>query len=226
LQDRQQQLRSAEVQDQASTLFEKGVSNYKEGQYQVSLETFREAERLLPQDSAIKEVRRKLEGITPIIEKEEGGTLGGELIRVAITRYLDNDPKRALNALIYASEKVNDRREIPRLLQLVESNHPEVEPPRLTAGIMLVDHKLQLALEAIYDGRYLSAISECTEVLDIEPKNVLAMTRLGSAYYAMNEMNKAKQVWTRALQLDPNNDVLRKFLYGKQGSSRVEATRK
>jgi len=222
LQDRQQQLRSAQVQDEASLLYEKGVAEYKDGQYQVAMETFREAERLLPQDSAIKEVRRKLESITPIIEKEDGSTRTGELIKLAILRYLENDPKRAMNALIYVSEKVTERREIPRLLQLIESNHPEIEAPKVAAGVGIVDHKMQLALEAIYDGRYLSAISECTDVLDLEPQNVLAMTRLGSAYYAMNEATKAKQVWTKALQLDPNNDILRRFLYGKQGAPRVE----
>ena len=83
-------------------------------------------------------------------------------------------------------------------------------------------HKIQLMLEAIYDGRYLSAISEGTDVLDLEPSNVMALTRLGSAYYAMNEREKAKQIWTKALQYDPSNEVLKKFLYGAKGSSRVE----
>jgi tetratricopeptide (TPR) repeat protein len=48
------------------------------------------------------------------------------------------------------------------------------------------------------------------------------LTRLGSAYFAMNERDKAKQIWTKALQYDPNNDVLKKFLYGSKGNSRVE----
>jgi tetratricopeptide (TPR) repeat protein len=86
-----------------------------------------------------------------------------------------------------------------------------------------VDYKLQLTLEAIYDGRYLSAIDDCTDVLDLEPNNVLALTRLGSAYFAMNEKEKARQIWTKALQYDPNNTILKKFLYGAKGSSRVEA---
>jgi tetratricopeptide (TPR) repeat protein len=127
-----------------------------------------------------------------------------------------------LNALVYASERYKERREIDRLKQLIESNHPEVEAPRLASGIPLIDHKLQLSLEAIYDGRYLTAITECTDVLDLEPNNVLALTRLGSAYYAMNEQNKALQIWTKALQIDPGNEVLRKFLYSKKGASRVE----
>ena len=96
-----------------------------------------------------------------------------------------------------------------------------METAMAPAGAPLVDHKLQMTLEAIYDGRYLVAVNECTDVLDLEPQNVVALTRLGSSYFAMNERDKAKQIWTKALQLDPRNDVLRKFLYGAQGP-RVE----
>ncbi|MBV9079631.1 MAG: hypothetical protein JO102_00765, partial [Elusimicrobia bacterium] len=99
----------------------------------------------------------------------------------------------------------------------------------LAPGQTLIDHKLQLMLEAIYDGRYLAAVGEGSEILDVEPDNVVALTRLGSAYFAMSEREKARQIWTKALQLDPKNEVLRKFLYGNnsrggaKGASRVEA---
>jgi tetratricopeptide (TPR) repeat protein len=55
------------------------------------------------------------------------------------------------------------------------------------------------------------------------PHPILALTRLGSAYYAMNEQEKARQIWIKALQLNPDNEVLKKFLYGSKGSYRVEA---
>lgn len=219
LQEKQEQLRSAQSQDEATLLYERGVAEYKDGQYQLALDTFREAERLLPQDAGIKEVRRRLEGVTPIIEVATKTGTDEQLIRLAMTRYLENDPKRAMNALIYASQQNLDRPELERLIRLIATNNPEVETPKLTAGVSIVDYKLRTSLEAIYDGRYLSAISECTDVLDLEPNNVLAMTRLGSAYFAMNERDKAHQIWTRALQLDPNNQVLKKFLYGTQKTS-------
>lgn len=218
LQEKQQQLRSAEVQNEATLLYERGVAEYRDGQFVLALNTFREAERLLPQDNAIKEVRRRLEGVTPIVEMAVETEQTEKLIRLALTRYFENDPKRALNALIYAMQYNAERAELMRLYRLIETNHPEVEAPRLSPGISIVDHKLRLGLEAIYDGRYLSAISECTDVLDLEPNNVLAMTRLGSAYFAMNEREKAKQIWTKALQLDPNNAVLKKFLYSNRVS--------
>lgn len=156
---------------------------------------------------------------------ETSRDLGGRITRLAVTRYLENDPKRSLNALMYAVEKKVERPELIRIQRLIEKNHPEIEMPHLSPGIFLVDYKLQATLEAIYDGRYLTAIAECSDVLDLEPNNVLALTRLGSAYYAMNEHEKAKKIWTRALQLDSNNVVLKKFLYGSKGVSRIERSR-
>ena len=225
LQDKQAQLRNLEAQGEATKLYERGVGEYRSGQFRDALETFRIAERQLPDDSAIKEVRRKLEGVTPILEIETAQDFEGKIIRLSITRFLENDPKRALNAIMYASESKVNRPELIRLQRLIEKNHPEAEMPARPRGISLVDYKLQATLEAIYDGRYLTAISECTDVLDLEPDNVLALTRLGSAYYAMNEKDKAKNIWTMALQLDPSNEVLKKFLYGTDRGRKVETRR-
>ncbi len=222
LEEKQQQLRSSQAQDEATQLYERGVSEYKAGQYATALETFQNAERLIPQDTGVKESRRRLNAIIPIIENETGATRDSELLRLIITRYIENDPKRALNALLYANDKKIARPELARLKRLIEADHPEVEMPVLPAGLTFVDHALQMSLEAIYDGRYLTAISDCSDVLDLEPNNVMALTRLGSAYFAMNEREKAKQIWTKALQIDPSNDMLKKFLYSNKGASRVE----
>jgi tetratricopeptide (TPR) repeat protein len=222
LEEKQQQLRTSQAQDEATQLYERGVSEYKSGQYETALNTFQETERLIPQDAGVKESRRRLSSVIPIIENETGTTRDSDLLRLIITRYIENDPKRALNAILYANDKKIVRPELSRLKRLIEADHPEVEMPVLPAGLTFVDHELQMSLEAIYDGRYLTAISDCSDVLDLEPTNVMALTRLGSAYFAMNERDKAKQIWTKALQIDPNNEMLKKFLYSYKGASRVE----
>lgn len=223
LEEKTQALRASQAQDEATKLYDQGVYEYREGRYQKAHDTFRDAERLLPQDRSIKDLRRRLGSVYTIVEVEDGQDRGSQIIRLAISRYLENDTKRAMNALIYADNIKVERPEIGRLKRLIESEQPDLATPSLPANVRIVDHKLQLTLEAIYDGRYLSAIAECTDVLDLEPDNVTALTRLGSAYFAMNEKQKARQIWTKALQLDPKNDVLRKFLYGSKGGARVEA---
>lgn len=223
IEEKQDALHASQAQDQATKLYDQGVFEYRQGHYQKAYDILRKAERLLPDDKSIKELRRKLAEVYTIIEVEDGPDRGSEIVRLAVSRFLENDPKRAMNALRYAQDSKVDKPEIDRFTRLIQAEQPDLAPLNVPAGVKLIDHKLQLSLEAIYDGRYLAAISECSDVLDLEPGNVTALTRLGSAYFAMNEKEKARQIWTKALQLDPKNDVLRKFLYGARGTNRVEA---
>lgn len=49
----------------------------------------------------------------------------------------------------------------------------------------------------------------------MEPHNVLALTRMGSAYYAMGQKSEARRYWEKALKLDPQNNVIKQFLREK-----------
>ena len=46
--------------------------------------------------------------------------------------------------------------------------------------------------------------------------------RLGSAYWAMGDFDKAKSVWRDALRYDPNNVQIREFLKGETTVPKVE----
>jgi tetratricopeptide (TPR) repeat protein len=223
LEDSQQALRKSQAQDQSAKLVDKAVFQYRDGKYKEALATITEADHVQPDDKTIQELKRKLDAAAAITPLEEGTEKGSAILKLALTRYLENDPKRSMNAVVYARDKGVTRSEFDRLRRVLITEHPDLENIDVPPGQTLIDHKLQLVLEAIYDGRYVTAVSECTDVLDLEPENVTALTRLGSSYFAMNERDKAKQIWTKALQLDPNNDVLRKFLYGQKGQNRVEA---
>jgi len=95
---------------------------------------------------------------------EVGQDRAGQLIRLAVVRYLENDAKRALNTLVYRPRTTRSIGRTRAPETAYRDQPSEVEPPHIPNGITLVDHKLQLSLEAIYDGRYLTAISECTDV--------------------------------------------------------------
>jgi Tfp pilus assembly protein PilF len=122
---------------------------------------------------------------------------------------------RALNALHFAQDLNPSQPAIDRLVKLVQKEYPEIEEPTVPRGKTLVDYKLQLSLEYVYDGQFLKAINECNHVLDLEPDNVLALTRMGSAYYAMGQKSEAQGLWVKALKLEPNNQVLKQFLREK-----------
>ena len=104
-------------------------------------------------------------------------------------------------------------------MDLVKRTFPNESADILDARLNLIDQKLQKALEKIYGGEYLVAAKECQEVLDLEPENSLALTRLGSVYYAMGQVKQARVYWQQALTLDGKNDVLRSFLSQTSGES-------
>jgi len=91
---------------------------------------------------------------------------------------------------------------------------------RVLPNMTLVDQRLQEALEYMYDDKHISAITLCQEVLELEPDNVLALTRMGSAYWGMGYDDAARSAWKKALSLDPNNEALKQFLNQETGSGR------
>jgi len=83
-------------------------------------------------------------------------------------------------------------------------------------GLNIVDQKLNQALKCIYDGKIGVALTLCKEVLSLEPKNILALMRLGSAYWGVGNTSKARIAWRQALKYDPGNDQMLKFLEMKE----------
>ena len=62
------------------------------------------------------------------------------------------------------------------------------------------------------DGKYDLTIQHCREVLALEPDNVLALKQLGSAYHMLGRKQQAREVWKKALDLDPNDSVLKQYV--------------
>jgi tetratricopeptide (TPR) repeat protein len=206
---------SQSAQVVSTKLYQLAIQKSEEGRFVDALSAIQKAERLVPDDSSISQMRRKLEGVTAIAPNVVQASQPGELVRKGVARYLENDGARSLNALRYAAQLEPSNPFYTRLVKLVEKDYPDVPTPAIPRGKTLVDYKLQQSLEFVYDGHYLKAIETCNQVLDLDPDNVLALTRMGSAYYAMGQKQEARSLWTRALQLEPKNEVLRHFLRDK-----------
>jgi tetratricopeptide (TPR) repeat protein len=206
---------SQSSQNVSSEIYQLSLQKAKEGRFVDALSAIRKAERLVPEDKTFGEMRRKLEAVTAIVPSSIRPTKADRLVRTCVVHYLENDGPRALNAVIYANQISASQTAQARLQKLMEKEFPGNDLPPLPAGKTLVDYKMQLALEYVYDSKYLKAIEECNQVLDLEPNHVLALTRMGSAYYAMGQREEARGFWTKALSLDPDNQMLRNTLKGK-----------
>ena len=204
---------SAAARQKSQTLFQQAFELVQKGDYKQAQDTFMEAERLNPADKSLTELRQKMESVAsilPVAPTPESAS--GDLVRKGIMQFLQNDPSKSLNFLLYAQQKDGKNAAIPKLVDLVKRMFPNESSEILDARLNLIDQKLQKALEKIYSGEYLVAAKECQEVLDLEPENPLALTRLGSVYYAMGQVKQAREYWKQALEQDPKNDVLKSFM--------------
>jgi tetratricopeptide (TPR) repeat protein len=123
------------------------------------------------------------------------------------------DYKFSFNALRYARELAPADERIKKLLDWFKSRHPELAGgDTITAGMTFLEYKRSLALDHLYGARYHEAIDTLNEVLALEPDDLVALKRLGSAYYSLGLYPKAREAWRRALALTPGDAQLKRFL--------------
>lgn len=140
---------------------------------------------------------------------------GLDLVKKALGAYLSPDPnfQFAFNALRYARDLDPNSKSIQGLLaDFEEENRDLARYDSLTPGMTFMEYKQIVALNNIYEGKYHLAVRTCNEILELEPKDVVALKRLGSAYYALGVKDRARDAWQKALAIAPGDEQLQKFL--------------
>lgn len=204
------------LQEKTAGALETAENAYVGGKYKLALEKAKIVQEADPSNQEIRKFIAKLESVCSLFSDQTGGDKVSRLVRIAITNYLKpvGNRKTVINALTYASQIDPNNEAIKRFI----NNHLEKEMPdvlkaiEVIHGMTLIEQKLIAALNYIYDAKYDRAIIECNEVLELEPENVLALKRLGSAYYALNKVTDARRIWRKALQINPKDDELRQYL--------------
>jgi tetratricopeptide (TPR) repeat protein len=197
----------------AGNYYKEAIDAYRNGLYSEAMGKLRFAVDLDPKKPEIQSLFKKLSSIVEIISRETGVTREAELVRAGVNYYIEDKAKQAINTLQYASELSPKDKEIPRLLNIVKREYPAIaEQEKISAGMTLVEQKLYRALNYLYEDRSDLAIVECQEVLELEPNNTLALSRLGSAYYVIGQKEKAKELWLKVLEIEPENKEVLEFL--------------
>ncbi|MEN3013377.1 MAG: tetratricopeptide repeat protein [Endomicrobiia bacterium] len=98
------------------------------------------------------------------------------------------------------------------LTKIEEKTGVRAEKIENLAGTTIVDKLHSESLIAFRKRDYATAIKLCEEILLLEPEDVLAYKRLGSAFYALGQKDKALQMWQQALQLDPKDEKLKNMI--------------
>jgi tetratricopeptide (TPR) repeat protein len=136
-----------------------------------------------------------------------------DLAGKAVALYLEgNDP----HALLFAEAALgtNTQEEVLRpLLNFMEGRAGHKAPREDILPLQdLIAHKDNKALDAFYAMHFEAARQEWEDEVVLDPDNVLAWTRLGSAAFATGALETAKRAYSRALQLVPKNKEVAVFM--------------
>ena len=187
-----------------------------QGKYNSAGIKLKEALTNEPENTELNDCWKKVDLVKNIFADFTASDKAAELVRRSVAELWESPRGNArlmINAAIYASQIAPEDARLKKYLEVLEKNYPaEYRAVQIIPGMNLVDQKLVSALNYIYDSKYDQAILECNDVLALEPENILAYKRLGSAYYALKKEGEAKKIWRKALRLAPNDEELKMFL--------------
>ncbi len=119
----------------------------------------------------------------------------------------------AYDALRYASELAPAEKVFPRLTAALEEEAPQLklnDTKPENSGVL--EHKKEMALHQIYDSKFYLAVKELEGVLRLEPNDITALKRAGSAYLQLKDYKQARRAWQKALGLSPGDEQLKEYL--------------
>jgi tetratricopeptide (TPR) repeat protein len=208
-------LQSEEERKKAlQNLFDQAIKSYTNGNYTQALTKFKQVKEIDPKAYDIDIYIDRINVVVTIIEKiDPTKDKVSSLVAKGINYFINGDNVNSVKTLSYAlSLRPEDKTVIRLLTSIEEKTGVRAEKIDLKSGLTLVDQKLNESLSAFNRKEYEKVISLCEDVLLLEPENALAYKRLGSALYALGDVNKAIQMWKKALVLDPKDNELKMLI--------------
>lgn len=206
----------AKREDTARRLIQEGIAAYTQGNFMLGMDRLNRSLDIDPTNDDVRVLAARLASVVTTLPSAVGDSEVANIIRKAILDYLKGDNKSSINSLRYAYlEKDPTNEKLLQLLNRIEKEAREKLTERADQkkrGFSYIDQKLYDALQAIYDAKYDKAIILLQEVLDLDPQNVEAYKRLGSCYYLIEQKDKAKEIWQRAVELDPTDTVIQQYI--------------
>ncbi len=203
-------------EDTARRLIQEGIAAYSQGNFMLGLDRLNNSLDIDPTNNDVRALSGKLGSVVNVMPSSVGEDEVPNIIRKAVLDYLKGDNKSAINSLRYAYlEKDPTNERLLQLLNKLEKESREQVTERVDQrkkGFSYIDQKLYDALQSIYDSKYDKSIILLQEVIDLDPSNIEALKRLGSAFYLIEQKDKAKEIWQRALELDPTDTVIGQYL--------------
>ena len=155
----------------------------------------------------------RIDVVIPVYNEAPKPSKEHELLRRSVKKYLDRRIEHSLQILRYLLTLDPGNAKVIALIQAVKNKEGIKKPePELPSGMNLVDKSLYDSLNYFYDGKYEQALKLAQDVLILEPNSALAYKRIGSAFFAIGEKDKAVANWRKSIELDPTDEKLRQFV--------------
>jgi tetratricopeptide (TPR) repeat protein len=205
---------------QVRAFMKQGMDAFQEGNFALAAQKFNQALDAQPDNKQVQAMLSRLIAVTGFVPQAMGGEEYQSFVRRGAISYVDGrDLRGAVNALRYAFNKNPKDEKLLGLLNMVEKEAGVAELTRRMEGpetFTWVDQKIYDARQSVYDGKYDAAVRRAQDVLDLEPNNVTALQIMGSAFFLMEQKDKALAVWKRALEIDPSNRAIKDFIQSLQ----------
>ncbi|MBI4801426.1 MAG: tetratricopeptide repeat protein [Elusimicrobia bacterium] len=150
------------------------------------------------------------------IEKQKAFSRAGEqaaMAQTALTAYMD---AQELKSMLYAHAAAGaDIREaaFEEFLKLLSGlTGLPVRQDEILPRLTLINEKMRKADLNFQVMKFDLAAKECEEVLLLDEHNLLTRIRLGSAYFAIGDLKRAREAYETALELDPGNTAVLEFM--------------
>jgi len=203
---------NAEKIAEAQELAIEGKKLIVRGYYGQGLDKLEKASDILKDDDEINQLRNKAVKIVKCVKKAAARSEKDSLVRKAVLAYIESNAAKSLTSLKDAVKKWPEDKGIKLLRKTILAEFSEENKKMAKQEKELAAQQLSKALEYIYNGKYEEAVTLCRQILKKNPGNVLALMRLGSAYYAQNRYDEAEEQWKQALKYDPENRQIHDFL--------------
>jgi tetratricopeptide (TPR) repeat protein len=189
---------------------------FKSGYFTRAIEKLKSAMDADPGNADVRRMLTRLQNAVDFVPDATGGEEVPTLTRRGIIAYVDGkDIRNSINILRHAFNKDPKNDRLLSLLNMIEKEGNVSEQTRKPEGpeiFTYIDQRTYDARQSIYDGKYDLAMKRAQDILDLEPNNETALEIMGSAFYLMDQKEKAKVMWEKVMEINPNNNIVKQFL--------------
>jgi len=189
---------------------------FKSGYFTRAIEKLKSAMDADPGNADVRRMLARLQNAVDFVPDATGGEEVPTLTRRGIIAYVDGkDLRNSINILRHAFNKDPKNDRLLSLLNMIEKEGNVSEQTRKPEGpeiFTYIDQRTYDARQSIYDGKYDLAMKRAQDILDLEPNNETALEIMGSSFFLMDQKEKAKVIWEKVLEINPNNAIIKNFL--------------